>query len=142
MKPRAGEVSLFDCLWLTLLTMGALAVGILAAERWGWPGAFLGLIVGFFGILGALYAILVVVALIERRWFPRCHQGICRGDWQTTIGDYTTVRFGEDEFGYRCRCGIEYIKKDRRFMLLRPDGTLGPYMIWTWPHGYVHDEQV
>lgn len=51
-KPRAGEVGLHDCLWLTLLAMGALVVGLLAGERWGWLGALPGLIVGFVGIVG------------------------------------------------------------------------------------------
>ncbi len=31
-SPRAGEVTLHDCLWLMLLSMGALAVGLLAGE--------------------------------------------------------------------------------------------------------------
>lgn len=25
-------------------------------------------------------------------------------------------------------------------MLRRPDGTLEPYMVWTWPRGYVPDD--
>ena len=69
-SPRAGEVTLHDCLWLMLLSMGALAVGLLAGERWGWPGAIIGLIVGFVGIFATLYGILLIAVLIERGWLP------------------------------------------------------------------------
>jgi len=140
-EPRAGEVTLHDCLWLTLLAMGALAMSLLAAERWGWVGALLGLIVGFVGIFGTLYAILLIAVLIERGWFPRCHRGIHRGNWRDPIGDYELVEFGDD-FGYRCPCGFEYMKEGRRFMLRRPDGTLEPYMVWKLFRGYVPEEEV
>jgi len=135
---RAGA-TLFECLMLTLMALGALAIAALAAERWGWPGALLGLPLGFIGILGGLNIIAMVGVLIERDWLPRCHQGVCSGDWRTMFGDYDIVRFGDD-FGYRCRCGIEYMKEGRRFMRRRPDGSLEPYMVWTWPRGYVPDD--
>lgn len=138
-SPRAGEVTLHDCLWLMLLSMGALAVGLLAGERWGWPGAIIGLIVGFVGIFATLYGILLIAVLIERGWLPRCHRGIHSGNWRDPIGDYEIERFGDD-FGYRCPCGFEYMKEGRRLMLRRPDGTLEPCMVWKLFRGYVRDE--
>lgn len=139
-RPRAGEVTLHDCLWLILLALGALTVSLLAAERWGWAGALLGLIVGFAGIFGALYLILTIWVIAERGWFPCCHRGICCGNWRDPLGDYDIVRFGDDH-GYRCKCGFEYMKKGRRFMLRRPDGTLEPYMVWKPLRGFVPDDE-
>ena len=54
------------------------------------------------------------------------------------FGGYSPARFG-DQTGFRCRCGHEYLKLDRRFVRRLPDGTLEPYMVWKLFRGYVPD---
>lgn len=139
-RPRAGA-TLCECLVLTLMLFGAIVIALAVGEKWGYGWSLLALPLSFFGFIGALFLIGMVADLIERGWFPRCHKGVCTGDWWTMFGDYDMVRFGEDDFGYRCKCGFEYMKKGRRFMLRRPDGTLEPYMVWKPLRGFVRDDE-
>jgi len=137
-RRRAGA-TLVECLVLMLMLFGAIVIALAVGVKWGYGWSLLALPLSFFGFIGALLLIGMVAVLIERGWFPRCHNGVCTGDWRTMFGDYELAQFG-DNFGFRCKCGFEYMKEGRRFMRRRPDGSLEPYMVWKPFRGYVPDD--
>ncbi|MCE5238856.1 hypothetical protein LLH23_10235 [bacterium] len=138
------RVGLSDCLTLMGLGLSALAAALLGGQRFGWPGAAAGLILG-----PVAYAVVVVVLLgaqdlLERKWPPPCHEGRCRGSFWHGPGTYEIVvvqDVADRAFHilHRCRCGHAYEEVGRRFMERLPNGTLRPYMIYRPYRGWFPD---
>lgn len=123
---------------IVLFALGALTLASGAGERWGWPGLLIALPVGFCGLLGLLYLVLLAIVRLERGRLPECESGLHRGEPVAVLGDYESMPEGDEHY-YRCPCGHEYAKAGRRFLRRRPDGTLAPYMVWKLLRGYVRD---
>ncbi len=120
------------------LATGALVLAHFAGQQWGWAAFLIAPPLGLVCLLLLLLGLGSVYIRLERAWPPECESGRCRGDAATVLGDYEVVP-DEDERVYRCQCGHEYVKVDRRFMRRLPDGTLEPWMVWKLFRGYVPD---
>jgi len=126
-------IGLGELLGCCLFSMCGLAVGALAAERFGWVGALVGFPVGFVGAALVSYGVVSAWVHLHQAgpWAPPCHTGRCKaGRDFLDDGDYESLRIGDD-FVHRCRCGRDYVmrKAGSRFMERLPDGALKPYMM-------------
>ena len=100
---------------------------------WLW-GTILGVTV-FFLVASALALLRDGFEGIPR--LPRCRNGCCRGPGLLP-GDYGDYRIG-DEHDLVCRCGIRHKRREKRFVVLKDDGTEVPYLIWRPFRGWFPD---
>ena len=91
-------------------------------------------ILGFIAGLGLGILILVLLRRMTDVWCawrpirPLCKHGKC------AAMDYQLIELREDGV-FLCRCGTKYIRKGRRFLELREDGSCSPYMRRLWVLG-------
>ena len=105
-------------------------LGLTFQKFWGRPGLYIGCLLGTIGGMILTWAILTGSLLLFFP-LPLCRQGKC-------------LRFGKDfiwkkgrllgyegngVYHYRCRCGDEYLRKGKKFLLLLSDGTSRPYKV-------------
>jgi hypothetical protein len=122
-------MTLIELLFLLIVIFVGRAVGAWGYHRYGWLGGVVGFAVGSIGIWAFLYVVFAVLGYFLQSIYwgrpsePACTTGTCHH------GDYKYERLGNGH-GYRCKCGLLYQKRGRRFLEEKPDGSVQPYMIW------------
>jgi hypothetical protein len=125
--PQSPQITLFHVLWLTFIAICGFFAGRKLAFYWGkagWAaGALLAIGCGFLLLYGLL--LLANFYYRFRPLRPICRHGNCHSD------DYeikVAAKEGSWESENQCKCGDTYVRRGNRFMLLRPDGSMQPYM--------------
>jgi hypothetical protein len=97
------------------------------------------------GLVGVVFGFLLLYALGLLADFycrfrplrPTCRQGKCHSeDYEVKV----VAKEGSWESENRCKCGDTYVRRENRFMLLRPDGSTEPYMLRKPFHNWEPDK--
>jgi hypothetical protein len=130
-----------------LLVVGFVISGVLVGQNlFGWPGAVGGFALGVAAGLLRLDGIYRIGGYLEDMLYrgrprrPVCKNGTChlydyKAAWEEIVA-------GPRRYMFRltCHCGTSYQRLGRRFMVVLPDGSLEPYMVWRPFRGWFPDE--
>jgi len=118
---------------LVCMLLVARAVHGRVAGLWGWVvGLAGGFAVFFVGMLALGFLGDVAFRGVPIR--PRCRNGRCgAADYQMETVDGHLMMV--------CKCGDRYRRRGRRFMIVNPDGSEAPFMVWRPFRGWFEDRE-
>ncbi|NSW54577.1 MAG: prepilin-type N-terminal cleavage/methylation domain-containing protein [Armatimonadetes bacterium] len=136
---RRGFTLFEMCCCSALFALGA-AVAVAVGGVWGtWAGlAAFPLSIAAAVLLFMGFAYFWMWLTLD--WLPFCHNEKCSGDLRDPNRDYDWQREGAD-FLAVCKCGHRYRRIGPRFLRVKEDGSLEPYLRRGRLRGWVKDTQ-